>query len=262
MAITSENGLIAAMASAQFQDTYEASVSTATGQFQSLWQAGGNPGAGAIPATGSGAVPTSATAGAVPFVNPSGANTMYLARMMATASNNGTLVLYDRVVHTSGLSGTVTTAQTVNTVAITRNPANSDTGAWLEWYATTGATAATATVSYTNQSGVTGRAGTAAIPASTPAGRTIPVILQSGDTGVQSVQNVTLSVSTGTAGNFGVTLSNRVCSIPLLANLGQNFNYAALGLPIVQPNACLAYHLLPSTTTSGTILTELTLAQG
>jgi hypothetical protein len=79
---------------------------------------------------------------------------------------------------------------------------------------------------------------------------------------VQSVQNVTLSVSTGTAGNFGVTLSNRVCSIPLLANLGQNFNYAALGLPIVQPNACLAYHLLPSTTTSGTILTELTLAQG
>jgi hypothetical protein len=250
------------MASAQFQDTYEASVSTVTGQFQSLWLAGGNPGAGATAPTGSGAVPTSATAGAIPFVNPSGANTMYLARMMATASNNGTLVLYDRVVHTSGLSGTVTTAQTVNTVAITRNPANSDTGAWLEWYGNTGTTAVTATVSYTNQSGVTGRAGTVAILATTPAGRTIPVILQSGDTGVQSVQTVTLSASTTTAGNFGVTLSNRVCSIPLLANLGQNFNYAALGLPIVQPNACLAYHLLPSTTTSGTILTELTLAQG
>jgi hypothetical protein len=256
------DGLVAAIASAQFQDTYEASISCHTGLTDSLWTAGGNPGAGATPPTGSGAVPTSATAGAIPFVDPTAGNTMYLARMMATASNNGTLVLCDRVVHTSGLSGIVTTAQTVNTVAITRNPGTSDAGAWLEWYTPTGSTASTATVSYTNQAGTAGRTGTVVLPATVTTGQTYPVILQSGDTGVQSVQTVTLSVSTGTAGNFGVTLANRVCSIPLIANLGQNLNYAALGLPIVQPSACLAYHLLPSTTTTGTILTELTLAQG
>jgi hypothetical protein len=39
-------------------------------------------------------------------------------------------------------------------------------------------------------------------------------------------------------------------------------DYAGLGLPVIQPDACLAYHLLPSTTSTGTVLTELTLAQG
>jgi hypothetical protein len=262
VAITSENGLIAAIASAQFQDTYEASLTAKTGILQSLWSAGGNPGAGATPPTGSGAVPTSLTAGAVPFVNPSGANTMYLARMMATSSSNATLVLYDRVVHTSGLSGTVTTAQTVNTTPVTRNAGSNNVGAFLEWYTATGSTATTATVTYTNQSGTAGMVGTVILPGSVVAAETYPILLASGDTSVLSVQTVTLSVSTGSAGNFGVTLANRVCSIPLLANLGQILNYAALGLPIVQPSACLAYHLLPSTTSTGTILTELTLAQG
>jgi hypothetical protein len=256
------DGLVAAIASAQFQDTYEASLTAKTGILQSLWSAGGNPAAGATPPTGSGAVPTSLTAGAIPFVDPTVGNTLYLARMLATSSSNATLILYDRVVHTSGLSGTVTTAQTVNTTPVTRNAGSNNVGAFLEWYTGTGSTAATATVSYTNQSGAAGRTGTVILPGSVIAGETYPVLLASGDTSVLSVQTVTLSVSTGTAGNFGVTLANRVCSIVLLANIGQVLDYAGLGLPVIQPDACLAYHLLPSTTSTGTVLTELTLAQG
>jgi hypothetical protein len=256
------DGLVAAIASAQFQDTYEASLPAKTGILQSLWSAGGNPAAGATPPTGSGSVPTSVTAGAIPFVDPTSGNTLYLARMLATSSSNATLILYDRVVHTSGLSGTVTTAQTVNTTPVTRNAGSNNVGAFLEWYTGTGSTAATATVSYTNQSGTAGRTGTVILPGSVIAGETYPVLLASGDTSVLSVQTVTLSVSTGTAGNFGVTLANRVCSIVLLANIGQVLDYAGLGLPVIQPDACLAYHLLPSTTSTGTVLTELTLAQG
>jgi hypothetical protein len=263
MAITSENGLIAALASGQLFSSYYQSFGSTSGRTQSLWTAGGQPGAGATPATGAGAVPTSATAGAIPFVNPSGANTGYLARMTASSSQANFLRIYDRLVHTSGLSGTVTTAQTVNTVAITRTY-STPVSAWLEIYGAVGGTATAATVSYTNQAGTTGRTGTAVIAASASAGNLFPIVLQSGDTGVQSVQSVTLSASTGTAGNFGITLMANLASvgIPGPGLACPPLNYAALGLPVIQPNACLAAMVIPTTTGTGSIYAELTLAQG
>lgn len=264
MAITTMDGLVSAIAAAQYYDTYEISMtSKAAGSFQSLWKAGGNPGAGGTPSTGSGDVPTNATAGAIPFSNPSGANTLYLARVEVSSSTVETVTLYDRLVETSGLSGIVTTAQTVNSTALTRYTGGIGVGCWLEFYTATGSTAATATVSYTNQNGTSGQSGTAAIPATTVVGQMIPLTLAAGDYGVKSVQSVTLSISTGTAGNFGITLAYRIASFPLtLANTGVVFDYAGLGLPVIQSNACLAYKVLCSATNTGTILSGLTLAQG
>jgi hypothetical protein len=65
------------------------------------------------------------------------------------------------------------------------------------------------TVSYTNQAGVSGR--TTAVQAiggsgNSSTGRMIFLPLQAGDTGVRSVESVTLIATTGTAGNFGVAL--------------------------------------------------------
>lgn len=264
--ITTMDGLVAAIATAQPVKTYEASITTVAGDFFSLWTAAGNPGAGATPASGAGVAPTSATAGAIPWTNPSGANTAYLARFGAYSTEIGTFVLADRLVHTSGLSGTVATAQTVDSAAITRNYTSGTAyaeGLWLEVYSALGSTACTATVSYTNQAGTSGQSGTASIPASAKVGFLAPVSLASGDYGVQSVQSVTLSVSTGTAGNFGVTLTWDICSVPVLViGTGNILDYAGLGLPIIQPSACLAYKVLCETTSSGIVLTELTFAQG
>jgi hypothetical protein len=79
----------------------------------------------------------------------------------------------------------------------------------LTIYSAIGGTATTVTVSYTNQAGVLGR--TTAIQAiggsgNSTAGRLIFLPLQAGDTGVRSVESVTLAATTGTAGNIGVTL--------------------------------------------------------
>ena len=267
MAITTMDGLVAAIAGAQLYYTYEASLGAkAAGSFESLWTATGWPGAGSTPGTGAGAVPTNATAGAVPFVNPGGANTLYLARLGVTGATVGTVILYDRLVHTSGLSGTVITAQTVNSTALTRYTSGNGVQCWLEFYGATGSTGVTATISYTNSAStpVSGRSGTAAIPATTVIGQVIPMMLAAGDTGVTSVQSVTLSATTGTAGNFGITLASDLAMAPIqIANVAAPIaDFGQLGLPIVLPNGCLAYRVLASTTSTGIIQTQLTLAQG
>src|SRR5260221_676626 len=111
----------------------------------SLWTAAGNPGAGAAQGSAAGAVPTSVTAGALPFTNPTSGNS-YLARLFASSTVPGTLILYDRLVHTSTLSGTVTTAQTVASVALTRPDAlGTNTELFMEAYTALGATSNTIT---------------------------------------------------------------------------------------------------------------------
>lgn len=259
------DGLVAAIAAGQQADTYEASITTVADDFFSLWTAGGHPGAGAIPASGSGVAPTNATAGALPYVNPSGSNTGYLARCEISATEPESIILIDRLVHTAGLSGNVNTAQTVDSAAITRAYSAGAFGQlWVEVYTALGATASAAnTVSYTNQSGLAGQSGSFAIPASAKIGFVVPVTLASGDYGVESVQSVTLGTATGTVGSFGVTLTQRIATIPVVvAGAGVVSDFAALGLPIIQPGACLSWYVLCSTTSTGTIYTELAFVQG
>jgi hypothetical protein len=175
----------------------------------------------------------------------------------------GSFMLVDRLVHTSTLSGTVTTAQTVGSAALTRYTTGDDVECWLEWYAATGATTTTASVSYTNQAGVAGRTGTATIPATTVAGQLVPVALQAGDSGVRSVQSVTLAASTLTAGNFGVTLLRRLGSAPVnVANGGQVLDWGATGLPEIVAEACLAWIVLCSATSTGVIFGSVKTAEG
>lgn len=264
MAITTMDGLVAAIASGQYVDTEEANMSSkGIGLFQSLWKSGGRPSAGASPGSTAGVVPTSATAGAIPFTNPGGSNTLYLARLEVSSSTIESFIVYDRLIHSDSLSGTVTTSQTIGTPSLTRYTSGANVGLWIEWYTATGITATTATFSYTNQAGTSGQSTSVAFPASPVAGQMVPVPLATGDTGVRAVASCTLAGSTGTAGSFGITLAARIVTVPLsLANVGQLYDYAALGLPVIQANACLAYKVLCSTSNTGTIISGLTLAQG
>lgn len=253
MAITTLDQLIAA--SKQNESFFKLSAtSKSAGSFHSLWTVAGKSGAGSAAGSAAGAVCTNTTAGGMSITSPGGSNTLYLASVELAGATAGTFIIYDRLVHTSGLVGNVATAQTVNSVALTRNTTGEEVECWLEWYTATGATATTATVSYTNEQGTSGRTGVATTVASMIVGQVLPVTLQAGDKGVRSVQSVTLAASTGTAGNFGVTLVRRVVHIPIsLANVGQLYDWGSTGLPPLESNPCLAIALLCSTTSTGVV---------
>lgn len=263
MAITTLDGLIAA--NNQLLSFGKASATAkAAGSFHSLWLAAGLPTAGAAAGTASGVAPTSSTTGAIRFVNPTGGALTYLTKVSDTQQTIGTLILYDRLVHTSALSGTVATAQTVNSAALTRSTSGENVQLFLEWYTATGSTAVNVTASYTNSDGVSGRTTVSTgIVASPVAGMMLPLPLQAGDQGVRSVQTVTLSATTGTAGNFGITLVKRIAEMPIsVANTGLVLDPFALGMPIIEDNACLALMELVSTTSTGFITGTINLAQG
>lgn len=271
MAISSANArnqIAAALASnRQRVKINKGSLSTQiAGAFASLWLATGQPTAGAAP-TAAALCDKTTTGAALNFVNAAGGNALYLARRGVACANAGhTVETHDRIAHMGGLSGTVTTAQTVNLDPVALGAASDRTGSvasttaytdltwFLEWYTATGSTAVTATITYTNAANTAGRTTTVAVPASTAASRAIPIIGNGGEA-IKSIQSVTLSASTLTAGNFGVTCTRKLTdSCALVANTAPPQNWADLGLPLVGAGACLAYYVLCTTTTSGAVI--------
>ena len=262
MAIVSLDQLLAA--SNQLKSFGKVSMTAkAAGTFQSLWTAAGLPAAGANPASLAMVIPTSATVGALSFVNPA-TGLSYISKISSSQQTIGTLILYDRIAHSSGLNGTLTTAQAVNGAALTRHTTGEDVELFLEVYAATGATASNVTISYTNSAGVAGRTTPAIAMQVTPvAGQMLPIPLQAGDTGIQSVQSVTLSASTATAGNFGITLVKRIAEIPItVAGTGVVLDPFALGFPQIENNACLSMMVVTSTTSTGFVTGTINIAQG
>lgn len=272
MTITTLDGLVDAMGnSATLFITNKASIANQlAGGFTSLWRATGRPAQGATP--GAAAVCSSALTGCYTFTNPSAPVRSYLARLFFLSANAATDVqIHDRLAHMGGLSGTVTTAQTVNVdvSGSTSNLANrrgdsnySDVQWWLEWYTDTGASAVTATVTYTNAAGTSGRTTTVSLAATMRASRILPIIGNGGEF-IQSVQSVQLSATTGTAGSFGVTATRALTGMSLgLANSGIVYDWAMLGLPRVHDDACLFGVMIPGTTSSGALYGTAKLIQG
>lgn len=227
------------------------------GRPYSLWRYDGFPSAGAAPTTW--ANPTSSTAGAIPFTDPGGGREKWLTQFAATGLVAGTLLLYDRLGHNGNLSGTTTTAQTF-TGTITRNTGGVGNIAWYEIYGNTttvlGATATTVTMSYTNQAGTSGRTSAAVTIGGTGfregnQARMFP--LQSGDTGIQSVENVDLVATTGTAGTFGVTIARPLATaVVSAAGVGawRDFTTGLPGIPELDAGSCLGLLWFASVTTA------------
>lgn len=269
MTISTLDGLVAALATADRPPFYKTAVAATAGQIMSLWAQAGHPGAGATPPTGAGEAPTKATAGALHWTNPAGGALAYLARLGLLSAAPGVVTLYDRLVHTSGLDANVTTSQTVNSTAISRPDANGgDVECFLEIYTQVGATQRTINVTYTDQDGNTGNTGVASIGGGTGnfarAQQLIPVQLAAGDSGVRSVQSVQLQTGgTGTVGNFGITLARRIANIPLASGEnGQVYDPFAVGLPQVYSDACLALMVFAGATSQGPTYGSLAIAKG
>lgn len=145
------------------------------------------------------------------YPHPTGAD-FHIPRVRCGHGDPGqyeTGILIDRLSHTGGLSGTVTTAQTTNlpTAALpTRETGGEGVMAALQIYTILGNTDTAWTVSYTNQAGTAGRTGKGFFSSTPFVSGIHPIQLEGTDSGVRSVESVTLTSSTLTAGNFGIVL--------------------------------------------------------
>lgn len=271
MTITTRDQLINALAnnSSRLVIDKASLANAAAGQFFSLWTATGVPGAGSAP--GAAAVPTSATTGALGFANQTAPVASYLAWLAVQFGNSATnLEIHDRLAAMSGLSGTVTTAQGALSLVTTNPGADrlgdsnySDVQWWLEVYSPLGSTGVNATVNVTYNDDSTGNLAAIALGATPRQGRLYPLVSASAGKFIKAVNSVTLSATTGTAGNFGITAtrSRTSLSVPLL-NFTGTFDWAQLGLPIIPNDACLMMLMLCGTTSTGVVRGQGKIAHG
>jgi hypothetical protein len=234
-----------------------AATAPIAGRGCSLWTYDGMPAGGAVPTVA--AIPDLTTTGAIPFTAATGGRDLHLIGASITPTTAGVFLLYDRLFHIGGLSGTSTAAQTVQgspaSPALTRNTGGAGNMAWYEIYTIVGTSAAVMTMNYTNQAGTSGQ--TSTINIGTTGFREVTraqrIQLAAGDTGIRAINTVTLSTTTGTVGNFGITIAQPLAWIPVGAagTAGwRDYTTGLPGIPVIDPDACLALMFLPSATTA------------
>lgn len=271
MTINTRDQLIDALANNSSRVVIDKSSlgSTVAGQIFSLWPTTGTPAAGSAPSTA--VVPTSATTGALGFANQTAPATSYLAWLaLLNGNTQATIEIHDRLAHMGGLSGTVTTAQgalslvTTDPGADRRGDANySDVQWWLEIHTALGATGVNATVNVTYDDNSTGNLNAIALGGTPRQGRMYP--LQSAVAGrfIKAVNSVTLSATTGTAGNFGITATRqRTVMGTFVANKVETADWAQLGLPEIPNDSCLFMVMYCTTTSTGVIRGQGKIAHG
>jgi hypothetical protein len=223
----------------------------------SLWTYDGMPAGGAVPTVA--AIPDRTTQGALPFVAPTGGRDLHLIGASITPLTAGVFLLYDRLFHIGGLSATSTAAQTVQgspaSPALTRNTGGAGNIAWWEIYTIVGTSAAVMTMNYTNQAGTSGQTSTINIGTTNfrEVTRAQRIQLAAGDTGIRAINTVTLSTTTGTVGNFGITIAQPLAWIPVGAagTAGwRDYTTGLPGIPVINPDACLALMFIPGAATA------------
>jgi len=225
---------------------------------QSLWQDTNFQGAGKGVAPTTAVVPDNTTQGAWCQETTSSGNLwlgeIFTGADIASTGNwrFGVLMLYDRLSHQGGLSGTATGAQTTNlpTAALTRNTGGVGNQIMVEIYSTIGSSATTLTASYTNQAAASGKTTQAIAWGGGASGNSFPrgassaflLPLAAGDTGVQAVASVTAAATTGTVGNFGVSIIQPLAYVAMGPEAGLPAYWNSLaggGLVPVSSGACI-----------------------
>jgi hypothetical protein len=188
------------------------------------------------------------------------------ARFNPSGAGGIAVVVVDLLNISGGLTGNSTSAQTTNlpTAALTRYTSGEGVMAGIVIHTSLGSTATTCTVNYTNQNGDSATTTATPIGSSTAnaVGRLLPLPLAAGDTGVQAISSVTLTATTGTAGNFGVCLFRPLAIMsvndfqgPAVIDAVTSGHWAGQ-LAEVHPDACLSIIGMANTAQSmaGTLL--------
>ena len=269
--ITSQNDVNAGLAGTDRQRMVlnKSSINGTAGRYISLWRATGTPAQAAIPAAVT--ICDKTTIGAWSYVAPDTANSKrhYFAGGAINCSNSTMChEVHDRLVHMGGLNATLTTAQTVGLVVtgVTSNlPARlgvadlSELQWWLEVYTTTGVTGVTATIAVTHTDNSTVNI-SLAYPVSAAAGNAFLLATPTAGKIIKSIDTVTLSATTGTAGSFGFTVTRRLFSIvggP--ANGTQKLSFIDTELATPEDNTCITFMSFSNTANSGALIGYLNL---
>jgi hypothetical protein len=232
-----------------------AATAPIVGRGASLWQYDGMPAGGAVPTAV--AIPDRSLQGALPFLVATGGRDTHLIGASVTPSLAGVFLLYDRLMHIGGLSGASTADQDVQdeppSVAITRNTGGEGNIAWYEIYTQIGVTSTTLTMTYTDDAGNSGQTSTINIGATNfrEATRAQRIPLAAGDNGIRAIEKVKLTATTGTAGNFGITLAQPLAWIPVGAagTAGwRDYTTGLPGIPVPDPDACLGLMFIAAST--------------
>jgi hypothetical protein len=271
MSITGRDGIINGLANNNSRLVIDKAslANAAAGQIFSLWRATGQPAQGAIPST-TAALCTKALLGSMDFTNQTLPAESYLAWLSLTAANAAVSVeVHDRLAHMGGLVLNVTTAQNITGLNLTAGGLNppadrlgssnySDVRWFLECYTDGGATASNATINVTYNDGSSANLNVQAVGGTLRAGRLLPLtdLIPTAQQGlfIRGINSVTLSASTGTAGNFGFTAARqRTLLFTNTPSKAENFDWAQLGLPGVPNDACLWMSMTCSTTSTGIV---------
>lgn len=167
----------------------------------------------------------------------------YQPGLVMTAATPFHGLMVDMLCIQGGLVFNTTSAQTTNlpTPALPTR-ATGGAGVWIAMnvYEGTGSTDFTITASYTNQAGTAGRSAQFDVFATPTDGTFIILPLQAGDTGVRSVESVTLSATNSTAGAFGIMLFRPLFLTPPIVGSVDFTHLAGWNTPI-DDEAVLAF---------------------
>lgn len=205
----------------------------AVGYRVSLWgtaNAGDFPGAGAACSAGvAGESCTASMQGALGIPLLGSGKVARISRLSVSPTGaiavGASCLLIDRLWQNSGLVSSTTTAQTVNSATWPARDGNGSTNGdrvqiALESLGSQSLSAnSTATISYTNQAGTSGRTGTISQNVSNSVGANghfYPFRLEGTDTGVRSVQSITLNASLGAGKAIQLVAFRPLAMFPLL----------------------------------------------
>lgn len=254
MAVMSRDQVLAHIAAGRHQTFNFAKIGTATPEAVGAWTTAyldtGTPGAATAPTT----TWANATdlAGSVFHTNVS-PQKRYLWSVVAGATQNGTLFIYDRLGHIQLAVGALAAAgnKTITTSALPRSMDSNDLANVEAWFEVTTATATAAPSvtmnSYTNEAGSSGRAGAAMpLPAAvTNVGWMGKLPLQAGDKGIQAISTVSVTTGGCTAGTGNVFLARPLAYIPIQANISTIVELP--DLPRVYDGSSIFFAFLPAT---------------
>lgn len=227
----------------------------AAGVPHSLWKVGHYPAAGEDGASTPGTAHTSSDGSLIKWANQS-PDTKHLVTFSATATTQGMLVLYDRLVSVN-FSFNSTGEKTINSTTLPRYAGTDSVGlqAWVEVTTVTSSAAVMNMSSYTDQDGNgTASGGNITFPAAATNVNAFigPLPLAAGDTGLRSVETITVGTSGGGSAAGNLVIMKPLAYCPLIANRGTNNDHMIMipSLPRIYDGATLALYYVPSTTTA------------
>jgi hypothetical protein len=209
----------------------------------SLFNLAGDPAAGTIAgaSTNPGVVPTDATTGC-PFLNFTSGNG-YITKVEYGNTVTGRINIYDVLYKVGAFVGVSSSGALTPPSYLARTPDGAGNGCeiWVEDCSATTYTAnLSIAVTYTSSTGATAHTtGTVATGVMPTLGRMIQLPLQSGDSGVQKIESVTVSV--GTLGSCNVlVLRPLVTDMRVrIANEGGVYDIMSTGMPMIYSTSAL-----------------------